>query len=304
MKIIILILIILGLTYIAALKITILQNQGGKNKAIFLIIMVAISIVFNYLIFLPLICLLKTKVIITYGPFHPRKFSCSFKYFIFLLLITEVDRAIFKELKECIKNNKAENHDNLNTSFFGFEDETTADDSNKDDKDNKSKKGGDSKCLEEDVKSKYSKMNKKSNVEIITLPINKNIPNIEDVNYASSKYVISNSHSAKNLANRASNKQIINYEEINKRDKENQKNNQNKLEFDDNQNYKYIEKDENDRKKRKENSRIFVNDIIKEDNNDFQINNNEKNKFNNTNNDDENEINFVTRNEKSSKSRK
>jgi len=117
----IVILIILGLTYFTAWKITVIKNQGGEKKAIFWVIMVSISITFNYLIFLPIICIIKTKIILTYGPFHPRKFFFSFKYFLFLLLITEVDRAVFKELKETIKNNNL--NDKIMTSLFGLEDE-------------------------------------------------------------------------------------------------------------------------------------------------------------------------------------
>ncbi len=108
------------MTYITGYKITVLKNQGGVKKAIFWLIMVSISITFNYLIFLPLVCLVKTKLLLTYGPFHPRKFSFNSKNFLFQFFITETDRAIYKELKEVIKNNNSDDN-KVMTSIFELE---------------------------------------------------------------------------------------------------------------------------------------------------------------------------------------
>lgn len=122
LKIIFVLIILLSLIYITSANITVLKNQGGYKKAIFWVIMVSISITFNYLIFLPLICLVKTKILLKYGPFHPRKFSFNIKNLLFLFFITETDRAIFKELKETIKNNNTQDQ-KIMTSFFGYDDD-------------------------------------------------------------------------------------------------------------------------------------------------------------------------------------
>lgn len=213
LKICIIILILLGLTYFTAWKITVIKNQGGENKAIFWVIMVSISITFNYLIFLPIICLIKTKIIFSYGPFHPRKFFCSFKYFLFLLLITEVDRAVFKELKETIKNNNSEGSEKVVTSYFGLDNETENDNQKEDSKIN----DDGNKDEDKDSKEKNNALNDKKDI-------------IKSELYNSSK------------------NKIIIYEEVNKRDKEFKNNNINKLEIDDYQRKENSEKQENDKK--------------------------------------------------------
>jgi hypothetical protein len=120
LKLIILILILLILTYITGSQITVLKNQGGFKKAIFWLIMVSISITFNYLIFLPVVCMIKTKLLLKYGPFNPRKFSFDIRNLLFQFFITETDRAIYKELKEFIKNKNSED-DKVMTSIFELE---------------------------------------------------------------------------------------------------------------------------------------------------------------------------------------
>lgn len=211
------ILILLSLTYYTAWNITVIKNQGGENKTIFWVIMVSISITFNYLIFLPLICLIKTKLILTYGPFHPRKFFCSIKYFLFLLLITEVDRAVFKELKEAIKNNNAEGSEKILTSFFGLDNETEIVDQN----DKKSNKD-ENECKEGNNNKKDLKENKENILK------NKNNRMNEDDIFSKND----------------------NYEEINIRDKNifNINKEINKIEIEDYQKKENLEKEEKDKK--------------------------------------------------------
>jgi len=224
-KVTIIILLLLGLTYITAWKITRLKNQGGENKAIFWVIMVSISISFNYFIFLPVICALKTKILLSYGPFHPRKFFCSFKYFVFLLLITEVDRAVFKELKETIKNNNSDNNEKIMTSFFGLENES-------ENGDNEEKKEEDK---EEEIEDPENKQIEK----------NKILNNIDSNNKDNNNQNVNTNYVNPTNFNLTQNQKVI-YTEINKRDKEVEVNN-NLLEIEDIQRKENIEKEENDK---------------------------------------------------------
>jgi hypothetical protein len=92
--------------YFIAIQITIVRNQGGYKKAIFWIILVAISLFENYFIFHPLLCYIKTKILIKYGSFDT--FSSGFwtvRTWLYALFITDIDRAIYKELCELIKMN-------------------------------------------------------------------------------------------------------------------------------------------------------------------------------------------------------
>jgi hypothetical protein len=107
LKIIIIFLILGALIYGITSSLIKLRNQGGDKRAIFWIILTAISLVENYMIFLPIFCLIKAYLMKKYGPYHPKKFTCSFKYLTFFFLISDVDRAILKELKQYVKNNKA-----------------------------------------------------------------------------------------------------------------------------------------------------------------------------------------------------
>jgi len=202
----------LGLTYFTAWKITVIKNQGGENKTIFWVIMLSISITFNYLIFLPIICLIKTKIILSYGPFNPRKFFCSIKYFLFLLLITEVDRAVFKELKETVKNNNSEGSGKVLTSYFGLDNETETD--------NHKNKESDNNDDSEKVKKK----------------------NYEDEKENENKMLSENNGKINEIINNTRNQR---YEEVNKRDNS-IKNNQNvdKLEIVENQKKENLEKEE------------------------------------------------------------
>jgi len=206
----------LGLTYFTAWKITVIKNQGGGNKAIFWVIMVSISITFNYLIFLPIICLIKTKIILKYGPFHPRKFFCSFKYFLFLLLITEVDRAVFKELKETIKNNN-EGSQKVVTSFFGLENETDPSNHKEEYKDN-----------DEGNKDEQNK-----NEE------NRVVKNSSDL--------------TKSEFNNINKNKVVNYQDVNTRDREIKNHNINKLELEDIHRKEIFEKEENEKKLNRDN---------------------------------------------------
>ena len=107
LKIIIIFLILGALIYGITSSLIKLRNQGGDKRAIFWIILTAISLVENYMIFLPIFCLIKAYLMKKFGPYHAKKFTCSFKYLTFFFLISDVDRAIFKELKQYVKNNKA-----------------------------------------------------------------------------------------------------------------------------------------------------------------------------------------------------
>lgn len=119
-KIAIIILLILVLIYLIAANITQVRNQGGNNKAIFLVILTAISLAENYFLFLPILCFIKTKILMTYGAYTSlsSRFVWSLKYMLFIFFITDVDRAIFKELKECVKNNAEGEEDKPLTSHF------------------------------------------------------------------------------------------------------------------------------------------------------------------------------------------
>jgi hypothetical protein len=106
MKFIFITLLTLGMIYFIAIQITIVRNQGGYKKAIFWIILVAISLFENYFIFHPLLCYIKTKILIKYGSFDT--FSSGFwtvRTWLYALFITDIDRAIYKELCELIKMN-------------------------------------------------------------------------------------------------------------------------------------------------------------------------------------------------------
>jgi hypothetical protein len=105
-KFIFITLLILGMIYLIAIEITIVRNQGGYKKAIFWIILVAISLFENYVIFHPILCYIKTKLLINYGSFDTFSSSiCSLRTWLYALFITDIDRAIYKELCEIIKMN-------------------------------------------------------------------------------------------------------------------------------------------------------------------------------------------------------
>ena len=66
------------------------------------------TLINSYLISGPIQTAIKVKLILSYGYYRRRKFELSFRYIMFYLFITDIDLALFKELKECIKNNKNE----------------------------------------------------------------------------------------------------------------------------------------------------------------------------------------------------
>lgn len=107
---------ILALVYLIAHYIIVVRNQGGNIKAIFWVILAVFSFVENYLIFVPVMCILKAIMLIKHGNYHPRVFRCEIRNIISIILITDVDRAIWKELVECVKNNQNSNEEKMMTS--------------------------------------------------------------------------------------------------------------------------------------------------------------------------------------------
>ncbi len=110
--------IILVMIYFIAVEITIVRNQGGYKKAIFWVILIVLSLLENYIFFFPFLCFIKTKILINFGSFdtHTSLF-CSIRTWLYGLLITDIDRAIYKEFCEYIK---------VNTSKDDFIDEEIA----------------------------------------------------------------------------------------------------------------------------------------------------------------------------------
>lgn len=115
-KIILIILICLTLIYLISHFLILVRNQGGNVKAIFWVILAAISIAENYLIFLPFLCLLKAMYLFSNGNYHPITWSWSIRNVLSVLIITDADRAIFKELIECVKNNTNNTNEKILTS--------------------------------------------------------------------------------------------------------------------------------------------------------------------------------------------
>ncbi len=115
LKFIFITLLIVGMIYFIAMQITLVRNQGGFKKAIFWIILVAISLLENYLVFHPFLCYIKTKILINYGSFDTFSSSMwSIRSWLYALYITDIDRAIYKELCEIIK---------MNTQNYNYEEE-------------------------------------------------------------------------------------------------------------------------------------------------------------------------------------
>ncbi len=85
-----------------------IRNLSGFNMAMTWLLNFGFTLLNSYLISGPIQTAIKVKLIMSYGNYRRRKFELSFRCIMFFLFITDIDLALYKELKECIKNNKSE----------------------------------------------------------------------------------------------------------------------------------------------------------------------------------------------------
>ncbi len=113
-----------------------IRNLSGFNMAMTWLRNFGFTLLNSYLISGPIQTAIKVKLIMNYGCYRRRKFEFSFRYIMFFLFITDIDLALYKELKECIKNNKTEVELSKRTEI---EEEKEKEKNNKDNKENDNK---------------------------------------------------------------------------------------------------------------------------------------------------------------------
>lgn len=88
--------------------IVIIRNMSGFNMAMSWLLTFGFSLANCYIVSGPILTAIKVKLIMGYGYYRRRRCELSFRYIMFYLFVTDLDLALYKELKECIKNHREE----------------------------------------------------------------------------------------------------------------------------------------------------------------------------------------------------
>lgn len=83
-----------------------IRNLSGFNMAMSWLINFGLTLLNCYLFSGPILTAIKAKLILKYGFYRRRQPESSFRSIMYFLFISDLDLALLKEFKECIKNKK------------------------------------------------------------------------------------------------------------------------------------------------------------------------------------------------------